>query len=627
MRSSFVFLFVVNFYVVQFAQLSISPTFPAPGDQLTLTYDVLQSKLVDCMDLEIIAHRYEEGAPIAQEVLSEIHGDRLKATYQTTEKTELVSFLIRDRNDANVLDNNGNLGYIKYMYHDQKPVQGAYYAEAMIHNSWGTYFGLERDTDKALQLMENEIDLYGELDDEDNPVFLMLLSSKDTVRTRTLALAALSRMEKVKNPTEEDMSLQLRYLGVVEERKKYNKLKEKILKKYPYGEIGMREMYEKFREYEEWSQRDSTYRECTRIFDADSWLISNMAQSLASRYGGEGDWDKFDMYIKDVPESRRAVLYNNIAWGLSGESMDGEPTELGRALELSKKSIEMVKNEVGTSKPDYMVEKDWKRNLGRMQSMYEDTYALLLYHNGQLDSALQHQKISCVLRDFEDPDLNERYARYYQNVHGNEASIPVLEKIIRDGHANKAIKNQYREIFVDHYSKEEMFEKYIAELESEANQRLKEELFKKLIDKEAPDFILKDLDGNDVSLSNLNDKVVVLDFWATWCGPCISSFPGMQQSVNHFSDDEDVVFLFVNTWENGEDKEETVKTFMENQEYNFHILMDKDNKVVKDYKVQGIPTKFILGKDSKIKYKSVGFGGTDALIEELEVVITYLKEN
>src|SRR5690554_8083345 len=78
----------------------------------------------------------------------------------------------------------------------------------------------------------------------------------------------------------------------------------------------------------------------------------------------------------------------------------------------------------------------------------------------------------------------------------------------------------------------------------------------------APDFTLEDLEGNTVSLKDLEGKVVVLDFWATWCAPCIKSFPAMQMAVNKYKDDPEVEFLFINTWEQRDEPKDMIQQLM-----------------------------------------------------------------
>jgi peroxiredoxin len=101
----------------------------------------------------------------------------------------------------------------------------------------------------------------------------------------------------------------------------------------------------------------------------------------------------------------------------------------------------------------------------------------------------------------------------------------------------------------------------------------------------------------------------------------------MQKAVDKYSDDENVEFLFVNTWERVEDKLENARKFITNNNYTFHVLMDTENKVVTDFKVSGIPTKFVIDGNGNIRFKSVGGDDNiDRLVDELTAMITLASQ-
>jgi len=111
----------------------------------------------------------------------------------------------------------------------------------------------------------------------------------------------------------------------------------------------------------------------------------------------------------------------------------------------------------------------------------------------------------------------------------------------------------------------------------------------------ALDFKLKDLNGKEVSLSDFKGKKVLLNFWASWCPPCKAEMPDLEKLYQQ-TKDSDLVILAVNL---GEDKT-TAKSFIENNKYNFTVLLDLDQGTANQYNIVAIPTSFFIDKEGNI---------------------------
>ncbi len=117
----------------------------------------------------------------------------------------------------------------------------------------------------------------------------------------------------------------------------------------------------------------------------------------------------------------------------------------------------------------------------------------------------------------------------------------------------------------------------------------------------APDFTLKDLDGKSVTLSSYRGKkVVVIDFWATWCGPCRFTMPLLQKFHDRNKGKIEVLSI------DQQEDPAKVAAFIKNAGYTFRVLIDPDNGVSSQYRVYGIPTLFVIDKSGGLAYKHVG---------------------
>lgn len=122
--------------------------------------------------------------------------------------------------------------------------------------------------------------------------------------------------------------------------------------------------------------------------------------------------------------------------------------------------------------------------------------------------------------------------------------------------------------------------------------------------KQAPHFTLQTLDGEIVRLSDFKGKVVILDFWASWCHACEQAAPVLEKIYQKYKNGEFVLIGI--TMDSGFSAEENVLTFVKEHNQTYPILWD-DKKTGKAYKVNRIPTTYILDRNHIVVEKLVGF--------------------
>ncbi len=126
----------------------------------------------------------------------------------------------------------------------------------------------------------------------------------------------------------------------------------------------------------------------------------------------------------------------------------------------------------------------------------------------------------------------------------------------------------------------------------------------------APDFQLQDIEGQNVTLSNLRGTPIILNFWASWCGPCEQEMPFLQQIYEDWHN-EGVILLTINLRETLS----VVTQYMQSKSLSFPVLFDTDGEVSLNYNIIGIPTTFFIDKDGIIQAKRLGPFNSAAEIE------------
>ncbi len=609
---------------------SYTPEKPQAGQSITVSYTPSGLLAGTKGPIDLIYYTSRSSGIYGYDGTFRKQGNSYVTTIPTDASDQLVMLRISSGKD---IDNNKNEGYLIPLYKGEMLQKGADFAMGKFYDNVGRNMGVDPVPEKALKYMEEEFESYPE-EKNTNDIITYLRVYKNVHPDK-----AGNEIQKTIEATmkaglkDEDDYTKLQSLYALNKLTEQSKFIHKIIEeKYPHGKWTINETLQKFIAEKDADKKAAMWKEISNNIDNNpDWKGFQPSKdflqgALLTDYFKNKDWNGLDAAVKKYNISGAALAseYNSNAW-----EMQKKDEDLQQALKMADYATNWAKKDIGQpdeKKPDYLSESQWKDNRERTYAMYADTYAMVQYKLGNYKEGFPYTEDAALnINKGESADQNNTYALLASKVLSPKKYVPILEKMVKDGEATIAIKN----ILKDEYIKkngEKGFVDYMGTLEKESLEKMIAELKKSMLNDQSPSFALKDMDGKNVNVSDLKGKVLVVDFWATWCGPCKASFPGMQKMVTNYSNDPSVKFLFVDTWESGDNKEKNARDFITANKYDFHVLMDNDNKVVEQFKVDGIPTKFIIDKNGIIRFKSVGFNGSDdGLVQELSAMIDLAK--
>lgn len=604
------------------ARFSFSPEKPSPGDQITVQYFPSGTNLEKAEEIYLVAYSYTHGTPEAKDYAMSQKGKIWTASFSADEKTWgiIIKFAHKEK-----VDNNEKNGYVIPLFDNEgHMIPGGLAGLAEAYASWGSYFvGLESDQEMALAYFVEEFELHPELKREYIIPYLTVIATVRKAAGIEVILSELDDLAGKGDLSEEELAVMVGWYSRLNQAEKAQEYSALIREKFPQGRFVQEERFREFYEMTDMDQKIALMKKFRKDFP-ESDMISAMHIYVCLAYRDSGQYAKINEYLEKITEEVNWSLYNNIAWDMAEKGVD-----LELAAELAAKGVELVRKQKEDPKgerPIYITEREWKEQMDTGLGMMLDTYGFILLKLDRAEEALSLLEEACLLSQGQNNEINERYSEALVQSGSFEKAVSEIGKLIQEGQDTPKIKDLFRQAYLESTGDEKEASAQLLKLEQIARKKSAAELKEAMVDSPAPDFTLEDLDGNPVSLVDFRGKIVIIDFWATWCDPCTDSFPGMKLAVEKYKDDESVRFLFINSWERVENWKKNASDFMSANNYPFHVLLDTQNKVITAFEVEGIPTKFIIGKKGKIRFKSVGFmGNADNLVEELSLMIEMLR--
>jgi len=513
----------------------------------------------------------------------------------------VMFFAVSDK-QRNTVDNNSGKGYVIYLKdRSEEGFDQTLLEEIQSSGLAGYYLKLDYTEQDILDAFDSLFASYPDMKDGSAyTMYLMVKFQVDKEGTRPELLAYAKQMAG--KDDEESLTAAFTIYRNLQMNDEMDEVAGVAMEKYPKGEVARNKFLEDY-----YSVRDRDEAYISDKIDEYVELFGNpkdpgldmLYYELVLTYLNDKDTLSVAKYRDQITSKNLWVsIYNSYAWSASGANLTSPGKDLDFAAEISRESLDLI---------EYLMEHPEENEEGYDQEerhiMCADTYALILYKQKKYDQAFKYQhEILEAIGDGMSVDGRERYAAFAEKAKGPEFARDFLEKQLLSGTDSRIMMVMLQKIYSELNLPENEFENIRMQYIESSAQKDRDEIIEKFGELKAMDFTLANLEGKNVSLSDFTGNVVVLDFWATWCGPCIASFPHMQELVNQFQNDS-VEFFFINSWERQEPDEtkEKVIKFLEDNGYNFNVLFDFNDEVISRYKVQGIPARFLIDRSGNLR--------------------------
>ncbi|MFA7626468.1 MAG: TlpA disulfide reductase family protein [Candidatus Kapaibacterium sp.] len=631
-------IFLLSFYIIFFstatltAKLKVIPKEPQAGDTIRFEYTGY-NRFADIQELYIQIYSFDETSlyPVGNESILKKNGDMWKGEFLVQSGTVYMMFKIFSAGEyIDLIDNNFGRYYEALVKSSDNYVRGANLRAALARlGSISSNIDRLPEFHSAIQFLETELQLYPDNIAAELGLITTLFDTKKINNDEfQKKLEAISKVNVDEN-NESAVRTKMRALFAVNDANAANALEQQFIQRYPNSELAEDALiseitaadnqidfvrlcklyFEKF--------PSSVSRE--RVFTAfiTAYLQSGLVKELIN------ELDK----MNNVPGYAYSRIVRSLFEFYKSNDLLKIPANKELLITLAQKAVDMIsynsRNDL-SAKPKLYTQGEWFDILDVQLGAAKEIQGEILKEVEPVNGVVHLREAIELMRTNATENLYENLLELLISLGDSAKALEISElSIVRAKQSSRILEYHEDACKTLLYLNDSLYSLRSDSLFVE-KQKLNREMYSnEILNLDEFQYVLETMEGTLTDFRDLKGKVVVFNFFSSWCDPCIAMFPAFKELFDLYKENPEVEIVSVNTLEKNYSTE-NLRRFVVQHDLNFPVARDVMDIIPRQMGVNGLPTLAIFDRESKVRFLVKGFANNEQFLDDLSGRIEFL---